>query len=63
MANFYTLPALPYGYKDLAPVMSEEQLTIHHTKHHNTYVTASNTTLEKLDKARKGTAVREFGKA
>jgi Fe-Mn family superoxide dismutase len=53
MANLYSLPPLPYGYKDLAPVMSEEQLTIHHTKHHNTYVTATNATLEKLDKARK----------
>jgi Fe-Mn family superoxide dismutase len=30
----YTLPKLPYGYKALAPYISEEQLTLHHQKHH-----------------------------
>jgi len=33
--------------------MSEEQLTIHHDKHHQGYVNNSNTILEKLDKTRK----------
>lgn len=49
----YQLPALPYGYKDLAPFMSEEQLTLHHTKHHQAYVTGANAAIEKLEKARK----------
>jgi len=56
--RFYALPKLPYGYKDLEPHMSEVQLTIHHQKHHQAYVTGANTILERLDKARKeGTEV------
>jgi len=51
--RFYSLPKLPYDYKDLAPYMSQEQLTIHHTKHHQAYVNAANAILERLDKARK----------
>jgi Fe-Mn family superoxide dismutase len=50
--KFYSLPELPYGYKDLAPHMSEEQLKVHHDKHHAAYVKGANATLEKLDKAR-----------
>jgi Fe-Mn family superoxide dismutase len=51
--KFYVLPKLPYDYKDLSPHMSEEQLRIHHTKHHQAYVNGANAILEKLDKARK----------
>jgi Fe-Mn family superoxide dismutase len=51
--KFYVLPKLPYDYKDLIPHMSEEQLRIHHTKHHQAYVNGANAILEKLDKARK----------
>lgn len=51
--KFYALPKLPYGYGDLAPHMSAEQLTIHHSKHHQAYVNAANAILQKLDKARK----------
>ncbi|RZN38777.1 MAG: superoxide dismutase [Methanophagales archaeon ANME-1-THS] len=51
--KLYSLPKLPYGYKDLEPQISEEQLRIHHEKHHQAYVTGANTILEKLDKARK----------
>ena len=49
----YYLPELPYGYKDLEPYISEEQLKLHHQKHHQAYVTAANNILEKLDKTRK----------
>jgi len=52
-AKFYVLPKLPYGYKDLEPYMSEQQLTIHHQKHHQAYVNGANAILERLDKARK----------
>ena len=52
-AKLYVLPKLPYDYKDLAPYMSEEQLKIHHTKHHQAYVNGANAILQKLDKARK----------
>ncbi|MBI2934841.1 MAG: superoxide dismutase [Chloroflexi bacterium] len=47
------LPDLPYGYKDLSPFMSEEQLRIHHTKHHQAYVNGANALLEQLDKSRR----------
>jgi len=51
--KFYVLPKLPYGYKDLAPYISEEQLRIHYEKHHQAYVNGANAILQKLDKSRK----------
>jgi len=53
MEKFYTLPQLPYGYKDLVPYISEEQLTIHHQKHHQAYVNGANAILEKIEKTRR----------
>jgi Fe-Mn family superoxide dismutase len=55
MANekLYTLPKLPYDYAALEPYISKEQLTLHHMKHHQAYVTSANAIFEKLDKARK----------
>lgn len=50
--KFYKLPTLLYGYKDLEPYMSEEVLTLHHTKHHQAYVSAANALLEKIWEAR-----------
>jgi Fe-Mn family superoxide dismutase len=52
-AKFYVLPKLSYEYKDLQPYMSEEQLRIHHSKHHQAYVNGANAILQRLDKARK----------
>jgi Fe-Mn family superoxide dismutase len=49
----YTLPDLPYSYGALAPAISEQQLTIHHQKHHQAYVNGANAVLEKLEKARR----------
>ena len=51
--KLYALPALSYGYGDLQPYISEEQLRLHHTKHHQAYVNGANAIMEKLDKARK----------
>ncbi|MGQ9545746.1 MAG: superoxide dismutase [Dehalococcoidia bacterium] len=51
--KFYVLPKLPYGYGELQPHISQEQLTIHHQKHHQAYVNGANAILERLDKARK----------
>ncbi len=51
--QIYVLPDLPYGYKDLEPYMSEEQLRIHHDKHHAGYVKNANAIFENLAKARK----------
>jgi Fe-Mn family superoxide dismutase len=52
-SKFYILPQLPYGYKDLEPYMSEEQLRIHHSKHHQAYVNGANAIFQKIDKSRK----------
>jgi superoxide dismutase, Fe-Mn family len=49
----FTLPKLRYDYNALAPFMSEEQLKLHHDKHHQAYVNGANAIFEKLDKARK----------
>jgi Fe-Mn family superoxide dismutase len=46
---FYELPPLPYDYKDLEPYISEEQLKIHHDKHHQAYVDGANALLKKFD--------------
>jgi Fe-Mn family superoxide dismutase len=51
--TFYALPQLSYGYDQLQPYISKEQLTIHHQKHHQAYVNGANAILERLDKARK----------
>ena len=48
----YTLPDLPYDYSALAPHIAPEIMELHHSKHHNTYVTALNDTLDKLAAAR-----------
>lgn len=53
MEKFYSLPKLPYDTTALAPYMSEDQLTLHHTKHHQAYVNGANALFEKFDKARK----------
>jgi Fe-Mn family superoxide dismutase len=51
----HTLPALPYAYDALEPHMDAMTVNIHHTKHHQTYVTklnealASNAELAALD--------------
>lgn len=45
LAYLYLLVAL------IAAAISKEIMTIHHTKHHNTYVTNLNAGLEKLDAA------------
>ncbi|KAL3778127.1 hypothetical protein ACHAWO_008079 [Cyclotella atomus] len=47
----HELPGLKYDYGALEPVISAETMTIHHTKHHQTYVTNLNASLEKLDAA------------
>lgn len=47
----YTLPELSYGYGELEPVISGEIMELHHSKHHNTYVTNLNVASEKLEAA------------
>ncbi|AYV67148.1 MULTISPECIES: superoxide dismutase [Niallia] len=45
----YSLPQLPYAYDALEPHIDKETMNIHHTKHHNTYVTNLNNALEGND--------------
>ncbi|WP_301107398.1 superoxide dismutase [Sporosarcina sp.] len=45
----YKLPELPYAYDALEPHIDKETMNIHHTKHHNTYVTNVNNALEGHD--------------
>lgn len=49
----YSLPALIFGYADLEPNISVDQLRIHYSKHHQAYVNGANTLLEKIANARK----------
>ncbi|MBP3039606.1 superoxide dismutase [Bacillaceae bacterium Marseille-Q3522] len=42
----FELPKLAYAYDALEPYIDKETMNIHHTKHHNTYVTNLNSALE-----------------
>lgn len=69
----FSLPELPYSYDALEPYIDKMTMEIHHTKHHNGYVTKLNAavdgtelegkTLEKLmtDISTYSTAVRNNG--
>lgn len=43
----YTLPELPYPYDALEPFIDARTMELHHTKHHQTYVTKLNEALAK----------------
>ncbi|RYE16117.1 MAG: hypothetical protein EOP45_18070 [Sphingobacteriaceae bacterium] len=42
------LPDLPYDYNALEPVISAQIMQLHHSKHHNAYVTNYNKAVEEL---------------
>jgi Fe-Mn family superoxide dismutase len=48
----YTLPDLPYDYAALEPSISGRIMELHHSKHHQAYVTGANTALAQLAEAR-----------
>jgi len=51
----WDLPALPYAYKALEPHFDEATMTIHHTKHHQAYITnAKNLLKDHADLLAKG---------
>jgi len=43
----FQLPALPYAYDALEPFIDAQTMTIHHTKHHQAYITNLNAAIEK----------------
>ncbi|WP_395144430.1 superoxide dismutase [Armatimonas sp.] len=45
------LPALPYAYDALAPVISQETMEFHHDKHHAAYVTNLNNAIKDTEVA------------
>lgn len=45
------LPKLEYGYADLEPVLTKENLELHHSKHHKKYVDKYNTFVDELKTA------------
>ncbi|WP_127793524.1 superoxide dismutase [Agromyces sp. LHK192] len=48
----YTLPDLAYDYSALEPAISGRIMELHHSKHHQAYVTGANTALAQLAEAR-----------
>jgi Fe-Mn family superoxide dismutase len=44
----YTLPALPYDYQALEPVIDTTTMQLHHDKHHATYVSKLNDALKSM---------------
>ena len=49
----FELPALPYAHDALEPYIDKLTMEIHHSKHHNGYVTKLNGALEGTDLAGK----------
>ena len=47
----YTLPDLNYSYDALEPHFDARTMEIHHTKHHNAYITKVNGAIEGSDLA------------
>ena len=51
VARKHTLPELGYAYDALEPAISAEIMELHHSKHHQTYVTGLNNAEEQLAQA------------
>ena len=49
----FELPQLPYAYDALEPYIDARTMEIHHTKHHNAYITNVNAAIEGTDMAGK----------
>lgn len=58
----YVLPDLPYDYSALEPAISGRIMELHHSKHHQAYVTGANTALEQLAAARDNDSLANVNK-
>ncbi|CBY32000.1 unnamed protein product [Oikopleura dioica] len=56
------LPELKYEYDALEPTISKEIMKIHHSKHHQGYITNLNKAVEKLNAARRADDVSSINK-
>ncbi len=56
----FTLPTLPYEYNALSPYISEEQLKLHHSKHHQAYVNGANKLLASIDETMKNDTALDY---
>jgi superoxide dismutase, Fe-Mn family len=56
----FSLPKLPYDYNALEPYISEQQLKLHHDKHHQAYVNGANNLLKLIDEAMKTGAQLDY---
>jgi len=56
----FTLPKLPYDYNALAPYISEEQLKLHHDKHHAKYVNDANALFARMDETMKESSQLDY---
>lgn len=56
----YSLPDLPYSYDALEPHIDARTMEIHHSKHHQTYVTGLNAAIETLDESLKNKSLEDL---
>ncbi|MCA0217742.1 MAG: superoxide dismutase [Actinobacteria bacterium] len=58
----YTLPELAYDYSALAPSISATIMELHHSKHHQAYVTGANAALAAMAEARESGELANINK-
>ena len=59
----YVLPPLPWRAEELAPLLDEETVLLHHDKHHAAYVAGANAAAETLRRVAAGDLAPEAAPA
>ena len=60
MESKVTLPQLDYGYNELEPVLPENLLRLHHTKHHQNYIDTYNKLLSEFEAAKQANDINKM---